>query len=151
MMEGDISQVKGKRGGRYCVAGGPGNTSCKNTSYTPGIKMLQFPKNEEVRQKWVKFVQRHRPSFRNPSKYSFLCSAHFEDTSYFQPQIVSTGVSWRGTLIKGSIPTRDSVNSPLPTKMSARSKRLVSMSTYRYYLTGPHQAYSFLAVLIQNV
>ena len=76
-MEGHATHENVKRGGRYCVAGSPGNTSCTNTSYTPGIKMHQFPKDEAVWLKWVKFVQRHRPSFINPSKYSSLCSAQF--------------------------------------------------------------------------
>ena len=125
-MESLATQEKVKRGGRYCVAGGPGSTSCTNTSYTPGIKMHQFPKDEAVRLKWVKFVQRHRPSFINPSKYSSLCSAHFEDTCYFHPQTDSTGVSWRGNLMKGSVPSRDSVNLPSAKKTSSRSKRLVS-------------------------
>ena len=101
-MEGHAIQKEVKRGDRHCVAGDPGSTSCTNTGYTPGIKMHQFPKDDAVRQKWVKFVQRHRLSFKNPSKYSSLCSAHFEDTCYFRPQTDSTGVSWRGNLTKGS-------------------------------------------------
>lgn len=142
---------KVKRGGRYCVAGGPGSTSCTNTSYTPGIKMHQFPKDEVVRQKWVKFVQRHRLSFKNPSKYSSLCSAHFEDTFYFRPQTDSTGVSWRGNLIKGSVPTRDSVHLPSPKKTSCRSKRLVSRPKFSIVSCRPEFGLFILAIFIQNV
>ena len=87
---------------------GPNQT--KTTWRARNPKMHQFPKDEVVRQKWVKFVQRHRLSFKNPSKYSSLCSAHFEDTFYFWSQTDSTGVSWRGNLIKGSVPTCDSVH-----------------------------------------
>ena len=111
-MESHAIQKEVKRGDRHCVAGDPGSTSCTNTAYTPGIKMHQFPKDEAVLQKWVKFVQRHRLSFKNPSKYSSLCSAHCEDTCNFRPQTDSTGVSWRGNLTKGSVPTRDSVHLP---------------------------------------
>ena len=73
-----------KRGGKYCVAGGPGKVSCQNTSYSPGIpgiSMHYFPSDKSVRLKWTRFVQRHRANF-TPSKTSVLCSAHFED-SYF--------------------------------------------------------------------
>jgi len=63
-MDSHAIPKKVNRGGRYCVAGGPGSTSCTNTSYTHGIKMHQFPKDEAVRQKWVKFIERHRPTFK---------------------------------------------------------------------------------------
>eukprot|EP00112_Aurelia_sp_Birch-Aquarium-sp1_P010616 Seg226.20 transcript_id=Seg226.20/GoldUCD/mRNA.D3Y31 product="THAP domain-containing protein 10" protein_id=Seg226.20/GoldUCD/D3Y31 len=132
MMENasDRSRVRGmeekkRRGGRYCVAGGPGNTSCMDTSYSPAIKMHQFPKNPDVRQKWIKFLQKHRPSFKNPSKHASLCSAHFEESCYHRPLVLedSTGVSWRRNFVQGSIPTRDSVNLASPKKLSARKKR----------------------------
>ena len=68
-----------REGGRYCVAGAPNNQSCTNTSYTPGISMHQFPVDRAVREKWLKFVQRHRLDFNEPiSKHAFLCSVHFE-------------------------------------------------------------------------
>ena len=128
-------EEKKRRGGRYCVAGGPGNTSCMNTSYSPAIKMHQFPKNPIVRHKWIKFVQKHRPSFKNPSKYASLCSAHFEESCYLRPLVLedSTGVSWRRNFIHGSIPTRDSLNLASPKKLSARKKRQVGRPNLRYF------------------
>ncbi len=122
-----VMAEKKRRGGRYCIAGGPVNTSCMNTSYSPAIKMHQFPKNPDVRHKWIKFVQKHRPSFKNPSKHASLCSAHFEESCYHRPLVLenSTGVSWRRNFIQGSIPTRDSLNLASPKKLSARKKRQV--------------------------
>ena len=31
------------------MAGGPGNVSCTNSIYTPGVSMHVFPKNEKAR------------------------------------------------------------------------------------------------------
>ena len=62
-------------GGKTCAAGAPGQVSCTNNSYSPGISMHIFPKNEKVRAQWVKFVkdkdtsitdlQQHLTSIRN--------------------------------------------------------------------------------------
>ena len=69
--------------GRYCVAGTPNQQSCQNRSFTPGIRMYQFPADPAVRARWVQFVRRHRHDFKNlTSKYTSLCSAHFEDSCY---------------------------------------------------------------------
>ena len=39
-----------RRGGRYCVAGAPNEQSCKNTTFTPGVTMHQFPANPVLRE-----------------------------------------------------------------------------------------------------
>ena len=39
------------RGGRFCVAGAPNQQSCKNTTFTPGVTMHQFPANPVLREK----------------------------------------------------------------------------------------------------
>ena len=56
---------KATRGGRYRLAAVPNDASCKNTSYSPGIYMHQFPVNVETRQKWARLVQRHRNDFKD--------------------------------------------------------------------------------------
>ena len=56
-----------RRRGRFCVAGGPNQQNCKNTTFTPGVTMHQFPANPVLREKWIKFVQRHRHDFHEPS------------------------------------------------------------------------------------
>jgi len=68
---------------RYCVAGAPTQQSYKNTTFTPGIRMYQFPSDPAVWAKWVQFVWRHWHDFKDPtSKYASLYSAHFEELSY---------------------------------------------------------------------
>ena len=64
--EGNTQKMK--RGGRYCVAGAPNGIPCQNTSYSEGISMHQFPSDQKLREKWTKFVQRHRPYFKCPPK-----------------------------------------------------------------------------------
>ena len=72
------SKKKQKQLGKYCVAGGPGNVSCKNSYLTEGISMHGFPKAEgKITNLSTKFVQKYRPNWK-PSSYSALCSAHFE-------------------------------------------------------------------------
>lgn len=70
-----------KHGGKTCVAGAPGLISCTNNSYSPGISMHVFSKDESVRSQWVKFVRTYRPDFQ-PTDYSYLCSLHFNKSWY---------------------------------------------------------------------
>lgn len=70
--------------GKYCVAGGPGNQSCKNNSTTAGISMHVFPKSDHpLRATWIKFIQKHRKGWQ-PSASSYVCSAHFESKFFSQ-------------------------------------------------------------------
>ena len=55
-----VKKPKRKSLGKYCVAGGPGNVSCTNNSRTEGISMHMFPRDDVIREKWVRFVRRHR-------------------------------------------------------------------------------------------
>ena len=107
----DMAQGGIKHGGRYCVAGGPNKVSCKNTSYTPGISMHRFPKDESLRRLWTQFVRRHRAKFA-PSEYSALCSAHFEKTCFERKLSLGPEASDktpRNLLKRGSVPTVDTV------------------------------------------
>ena len=119
-----------RRGGRYCVAGGPNKTSCTNTSYTEDVSMHYFPSANDVRQKWTKFVRRHRANFV-PSKTSSLCSVHFENSCFEQRSTGFSGNSEQGLqkfkrfMIKGSVPTRDTVV-PYSSPESSRKRRKVS-------------------------
>ena len=81
MAETQNSQAKGKSLGKYCVAGGPGNVSCKNNSKTEGISMHRFPSHSFVLAKWTSFVQRHQAQWKSSST-SVLCSAHFGTTDF---------------------------------------------------------------------
>lgn len=119
-----------RKGGRYCVAGAPNQQSCTNTFFTPGISMHMFPSDATVRAAWINFVQRHRVDFGEPiHKYASLCSAHFEQ-SCFQNSLASTlegmeGFKMKRNLIRGSIPTRDTVVPEGPQVLSERQKRQV--------------------------
>ena len=119
-----------KRGGRYCVAGGPNKVSCTNCSYTEGISMHIFPKDEIVRRKWTRFVKKHRLDFKAKS-LSALCSAHFEPSCFERNTSISLGndkpsKALRRFLIKGAVPTVDTVVPMEPKTPTSRDKRQVS-------------------------
>ena len=124
----------GKQLGKYCVAGGPGNLSCKNNSCVEGISMHGFPKSEgNLRKTWIKFVQKHRPNWQ-PSPYSALCSANFKPRFYLQrPDIdirqLETNQSFRTKRMldrKVAYPTIDTVEPERPaTTISPRERRQV--------------------------
>ena len=126
-----------KRGGRYCVAGGPNKTSCTNTSYTEGVSMHYFPSDENVKQAWIKFVRRHRKDFIS-SKSSSLCSVHFEDACFERRAAVlspESDMKFKRFLVKGAIPTRDTVV-PYSSPESKRNRRKVSPLLYSFAVPG---------------
>lgn len=122
-----------KSGGFYCVAGGPNQQSCKNSTSTEGISMHEFPSDEQTKKKWVDFVRRHRPDFQ-PTRYSALCSIHFEAQCFnrmFSLADLGGGSSSmtksKRRLEKGSIPTIHAANEPQQKESdSERSRRQVS-------------------------
>ena len=96
----ELASKPQRRGGRYCVAGAPNNQSFQNTLFSPGMTMHQFPTDAVLREKWIKFVPE--------GKYTSLCSAHFEASCYNFPfQLEGIQMNW--ILIKGSVPTRDTI------------------------------------------
>ena len=104
----ELASKPKRRGGRYCVAGAPNNQSFQNTLFSCGITMHQFPTDAVLREKWIKFVQRHRRDLKPEGKYTLLCSAHFEASCYNFP-IRLEGIQMNRILIKGSVPTRDTI------------------------------------------
>ena len=62
-----------RRGGRYCIAGFPNDISCKNSSYTPLVRMHPFPANPVTRKLSVEFVRKHRPDFGKVSQQTETC------------------------------------------------------------------------------
>ena len=144
-----ISLMMAKRGGKSCAAGGPGQISCTNNSYSPGISMHIFPSNPKVRAQWVKFVRIHRPDFVD-TEYSALCSVHFEESCFTRLRLsalqvndgdksetsaTSTSTSTLVTstsqkprekrvLIRGSLPSIQTANkAPAEAKPSDRDRR----------------------------
>lgn len=110
--------------------------------------MHQFPSDPSVRTQWVQFVRRHRHDYKDPtSKYSSLCSAHFDESCYEKKMSVVRSVKeeykieMRVFLKPTAVPTRDSVTPQSPEKISHREKRKVRIS-YLYTLISRDLGYS---------
>ena len=60
-----VMAAKGKSStsATYCAAGNPYKTNCANRTGMPGVSMHYFPKDETLRQKWIRFVRIHRKDF----------------------------------------------------------------------------------------
>ena len=57
--------------------------SCTNNSKTEGISLHMFPQDDAIREKWIRFVQRHRAIWQ-PSKTSVLCLVYFDSSCFEQ-------------------------------------------------------------------
>ena len=124
---------KSKQLGKYCVAGGPNNESCKNNSSTPGISMHEFPKERSaLRKPWIKFVQRHQHGWQ-PSPSYCLCPAHFLPSCFYQKLDLGEGSKLKRLLDRScAVPTIDTVSAePIAVPFSSRKRRLVGV--YIYY------------------
>ena len=96
--------------------------------------MHAFPSDKETRKKWVDFVRRHRPHFQ-PTRYSALCSIHFEAQCFNRMFSLadlegesgsSSFAKSKRRLEKGSVPTIHAANEPEQKEsVSERSHRQV--------------------------
>lgn len=125
----NVEQPKKKKSlGKYCVAGGPGNVSCTNNSKTEGISMHMFPRDDATREKWVRFVRRHRAKWQ-PTKTSVLCSVHFELSDFEQRPDLNLGerssFQTKRWLKKDAVPTKDCVEQQ-ENALTSREQRMVS-------------------------
>lgn len=129
----EVANKKPRRGkGRYCCAGAPNDTSCINHSYTAGISMHVFPKNEQRRRQWVQFVRRHRAGFV-ASATSALCSIHFKPTDFVRRTDVDVGaasssITRQRSLQVDAVPTIDAAGTVVqrsPTERDRRNMRKV--------------------------
>ena len=82
----------------YCVAFGCRNT-CKD-----GVSVFRFPKESNLRKKWIEQVKRTRAYWSGPTGNSVLCSAHFT-SDCFEPSQSAYGIKKRIALTKDAIPT----------------------------------------------
>ena len=81
----DWRNKKRKRvSGKFCVAGGPSQTSCNN-SKTEGVSLHLCPSNKAFCDSWTCFILGHRANWQ-PTKSSVFCSAHFH-SSWFEQQL----------------------------------------------------------------
>ena len=85
---------------KSCVA------NCSNKK-SPTVSLFNFPKDPELRQKWIKNVQRTRAEWKGPTPNSVLCSEHFE-SSCFEPcydLAAKVGIQMRRKLKPDAVPT----------------------------------------------
>ena len=61
---------------KSCVA-----ANCSNKK-SDTISLFNFPKDPELRQKWIKNVQRTRAEWKGPTQNSVLCSEHFKSSCF---------------------------------------------------------------------
>ena len=117
----------------YCVARNADMTNCANKTGMPRISMHYFPKDETLRQKWIRFVRirNSQERFRSIKKQSALCSAHFDETCFDRVGISVYDDSGKLVkppkrhLVEGSIPSKDSV-APSTSPLSWRKRGKVS-------------------------
>ncbi|CAH2011665.1 unnamed protein product [Acanthoscelides obtectus] len=111
---------------RCCVPGCKGNYEAELRS-TPYRSVFRFPKNEELKSKWLASIPRKDWS---PSKDSVVCDAHFQqaeivrtETYVLQDGSANTVTLSRPKLSEGAVP------SVFPNVPSCLSKRQVSSRT----------------------
>ena len=116
---------------RSCVSGTFDGTSCKNTQFTEGISLYYFPDKTVDRtkhQQWVRFVRRHRQGFK-PSKYSALCSIHFEDTCYTMRRDLAKELGIRTKLKADAVSSIDIANERVDSGTTFRERKQVGPKT----------------------
>ncbi|XP_061195141.1 THAP domain-containing protein 10-like [Saccostrea echinata] len=62
--------------GRMCVVAG-----CSKRQ-SDGVSVHVFPKDERLRAAWCRFVKLTRADWSGPSKYTVICSDHFNEDCY---------------------------------------------------------------------
>lgn len=99
------------RGGKRCVAWG-----CNKTYKNGDVSLHSFPFDRpEILRQWTNFVRTSRKNWNGPSKYSVLCSDHFDADAYpAKYRIMETvgQIVHAKTLNKDAVPTKPSKNQP---------------------------------------
>lgn len=87
-----MKRVVGKR----CVAAG-----CANTNAKAGIAMFLFPTDERRAKAWAKKVKQTRAGWKTHTKYSVLCSEHFERSCFEEGPLsrVEMGIKTKRPLV----------------------------------------------------
>ncbi|XP_061890082.1 zinc finger protein 37-like [Entelurus aequoreus] len=90
-------------GGKRCIAAG-----CSNTN-TAGVSLFTFPKDDSQALLWNREVKRTRLDWTTHTKYSVLCSDHFERSCFEEGPLrrVEMGIATARPLVlkKGARPT----------------------------------------------
>ena len=83
----DLSQREDREKMVYCVA-----FNCNNRSVRkPGVSFFSFPKENDLRRKWIVKVKRQDWS---PTKYSKLCSDHFDNSCFISDKAMIS-IGWK--------------------------------------------------------
>ncbi|XP_061190833.1 uncharacterized protein LOC133198949 [Saccostrea echinata] len=87
--------------GRMCVVAG-----CSKRQ-SDGVSVHVFPKDERLRAAWCRFVKLTRADWSGPSKYTVICSDHFNEDCYevHFSLMKDFGIPAKKRLRQGSIPS----------------------------------------------
>ena len=112
-----------------------GRCSRRNQLYEqflyPNVSMHTFPKNEKVRDQWVKFVNVHRPDWK-PTSNSALCSVHFHESCFTRLKL--------SRLLPANISDENSISSEESSSTKPKEKRvLVTGSVPTIQCVSKHQ------------
>ena len=101
----------------------------RTVTRTEGISMHMFLRDDVTREKWVRFVRRHRAKWQ-PSKTSVLCSVHFELSDFEQRLYLNLGegssFQTKLWLKNGAVPAKDCVQQQ-ENALTSREQRMVSV------------------------
>ena len=118
---------------RCCIASG-----C-NTAGGEGYSLHGFPRDADVRAKWVRAVKRQRSNWDGPTAGSLLCSKHFEPHCF-----VIEGVCYHEDI---GIPAKkrlkpDTVSTIFPTSIHAGGSRPSTLPHRPAFIKQQQQAVS---------
>ncbi|KAK8779232.1 hypothetical protein V5799_019425 [Amblyomma americanum] len=70
-----------------------------------GTALHKFPRDNEQRDAWIKFVRATGRHYWTPAKTSVLCSLHFTTDSYYNMYAAELGIPAQRRLRPGAVPT----------------------------------------------
>ena len=103
-----------------CTAAG-----CSNTNRN-GVSLFCFPKDAELRKKWICQVRRTRAAWAGPTTHSRLCSNHFDEDCFEKEKDFREKLGLerkRIVLLPGSIPTIFKRSADASGKQSPKKRR----------------------------
>lgn len=111
------------RGVKRCVAWG-----CNKTYKNSEVSLHSFPFDRpEILRQWTNFARTSRKNWNGPSKYSVLCSDHFDADAYpAKYRIMETvgQIVHAKTLNKDAVPTKPSKNQPQQENEDVKTDKL---------------------------
>ncbi|PFX13347.1 hypothetical protein AWC38_SpisGene22573 [Stylophora pistillata] len=100
-----------------------------------------FPREDVTREKWVRFVRRHRAKWQ-PSKTSVLCYVHFELSNFEQRLDLNLGegssFQTKRWSKKDAVPTKDCVQQQ-ENALSSREQRMIIRHASKQLMTSPEE------------